>query len=258
MSPTSVLIVGASRGLGFALVEHYVARLGPASVFATVRGAARPGLFPPGTNVLEHVDASKRTVGRDIVDGLQGRSVQVVVVVAGVLMPEEFGKSNWDDEIAMYTICSIAPVKIIEELVFSSSLAPDAKVVLVTSEGGSIGLRTAGEGGGMYGHHGSKAAANMVGHLLSYDLKPRGIPIAMVHPGFLKTEMTKGAGMEEFYEQGGAITPEEASGPLADFIDKLDLSMTGKLWAPRAGIGNAAEVMGKDVLDKPGPLELPW
>jgi len=63
----------------------------------------------------------------------------------------------------------------------SSALAPDAKVILLTSEGGSIGLRTEGEGGGMFGHHGSKAAANMVGHLLSYDLKERGIPIAMIH-----------------------------------------------------------------------------
>jgi hypothetical protein len=35
----------------------------------------------------------------------------------------------------------------------------------------------------MYGHHGSKAAANMVGHLLGYDLKKKGIPIVMVHVG---------------------------------------------------------------------------
>ena len=65
--------------------------------------------------------------------------------------------------------------------IMSSSLAPEAKVVILTSEGGSITLRTEGEGGGMFGHHGSKAAANMVGHLLSYDLKERGIPIAMIH-----------------------------------------------------------------------------
>jgi hypothetical protein len=51
----------------------------------------------------------------------------------------------------------------------------------LTSEGGSITLRTEGEGGGMYGHHGSKAAGNMIGKLLGYDLKERGIPIAMIH-----------------------------------------------------------------------------
>jgi hypothetical protein len=61
----------------------------------------------------------------------------------------------------------------------SSSLSPAAKVVILTSEAGSVTLRTEGEGGGMYGHHGSKG--NMIGHLLGYDLKERGVPIAMIH-----------------------------------------------------------------------------
>lgn len=47
------------------------------------------------------------------------------------------------------------------------------------------------------------------------------------------TDMTKNAGMEEFYDKMGAITPEEASKPLADFVEKLDMSMSGKFWAPR-------------------------
>ena len=52
---------------------------------------------------------------------------------------------------------------------------------MITSEAGSVTLRTEGEGGGMFAHHGSKAAGNMVGHLLSYDLKKRGVPLAMIH-----------------------------------------------------------------------------
>ena len=67
----------------------------------------------------------------------------------------------------------------------SSSLTPSAKIVILTSEAGSITLRTEGEGGGMFGHHGSKAAGNMIGHLLSYDLKEKGVMIAMVHVGDL-------------------------------------------------------------------------
>lgn len=39
--------------------------------------------------------------------------------------------------------------------------ASHARFILLTSEGGSIRLRTEGEGGQMYGHHGSKAAANV-------------------------------------------------------------------------------------------------
>ena len=33
----------------------------------------------------------------------------------------------------------------------------------------------------MFGHHGSKAAGNMIGHLLSYDLDKKDIRIAMIH-----------------------------------------------------------------------------
>ncbi|WVQ86241.1 hypothetical protein IAT38_008409 [Cryptococcus sp. DSM 104549] len=258
--PQSVLVVGASRGLGLALIKHY-ASLGVSNLYATVRGAApSDDTFPKGTKVIEGVDCSKEECGKKIVDGLQGGAVEVVVYVAGILKPEKMGEANWQDEVMMYTICSIAPVFVVQELLMSSSLAPSAKIILLTSEGGSIGLRTEGEGGGMYGHHGSKAAGNMVGHLLGYDLKERGVPIAMVHPGFLKTEMTKNAGMEEFYEKMGAVTPEEAAVPFAEFVEKLDLDMSGKFWAPMGarGIGNAEEVMGKEVLDKPGPLELPW
>jgi hypothetical protein len=75
----------------------------------------------------------------------------------------------------------------------SSSLSPNAKIVILTSEAGSVTLRTEGEGGGMYGHHGSKAAGNMIGHLLGYDLKERGVPIAMIHvsPPFLPRQLPK-------------------------------------------------------------------
>ncbi|WWD01011.1 hypothetical protein V866_007949 [Kwoniella sp. B9012] len=264
MPPQTALIVGASKGLGLALVKKYSDLIGGTNVYATVRGymddKEKSSTFPQGVHVIEDIDVSEEGVGDKIVEGLQGAAVGLVVYVSGILKPEEMGKANWKDEIAMYTICAIAPVFVVQSLLMSSSLAPEAKIILLTSEAGSITLRTQGEGGGMYGHHGSKAAGNMVGHLLSYDLKERGVSIAMIHPGFLKTEMTKDAGMEEFYEKMGAVTPEEASGPFVEFAEKLNIDMSGKFWAPMGarGIGNAEEVLGKDWTKQPGPLELPW
>ncbi|WVQ72722.1 hypothetical protein IAR50_002282 [Cryptococcus sp. DSM 104548] len=258
--PQSALIVGASRGLGLALVKHYASIIPPSNVYATVRGQSPSDTFPKGVNVIEDVDVAKEDCGKKIVRGLQGAAVQIVVYVAGVLKPESLEDLDWEGQVLMYTVCSIAPVFVIKELLFASSFTPDAKIALLTSEGGSITLRTEGEGGGMFGHHGSKAAGNMVGHLLSYDLKERGIPIAMIHPGFLKTEMTKNAGFEKFYDKMGAVTPEEAAKPFADFVNQLSPSQSGKHWAPLGakGIGNAEEVLGKDVASKPGPLEIPW
>ena len=51
------------------------------------------------------------------------------------------------------------------------------------SLGGSIFLRSLEEGGGNYGHHGSKAANNMIARLLAWDLYSHKIPVAAIHPG---------------------------------------------------------------------------
>jgi hypothetical protein len=43
----------------------------------------------------------------------------------------------------------------------------------------------------------------MVGKLLSLDLKEQGVIISIVHPGFMRTEMTKGVGFDKFWDDGG-------------------------------------------------------
>ena len=63
----------------------------------------------------------------------------------------------------MYTTSAIAPVFVVQRLHAANLLPAGAKVVLVSSESGSIALRHEKEGGGNYAHHASKAALNMVG-----------------------------------------------------------------------------------------------
>lgn len=103
----------------------------------------------------------------------------------------------------MYTTSSIAPVFVVHRLSSAGLLGEGTKVVLVSSESGSITLRHQSEGGGNYGHHASKAALNMVGKLLSLDLKDQGVIVSIVHPGFMRTEMTKGVGFDKFWDDGG-------------------------------------------------------
>jgi NAD(P)-dependent dehydrogenase (short-subunit alcohol dehydrogenase family) len=202
----------------------------------------------------------------------------VQYITAGFFATEQFDKGpNFEDEIRMYTTSAIAPVFIVHRLVHANLLGKGSKVILVTSESGSLTLRHKVEGGGNYGHHASKAAENMVGKLLSLDLNDKEIIVTMVHPGFMKTEMTKSVGFDEFYEDGGgvysirffgpkrrqwltfmtAVTPEEAAQTLSEFVDTLDMSKSGTYWAPRGAgdIGTAEKVLGKDL---PKPLELPW
>lgn len=64
----------------------------------------------------------------------------------------------------------------------SSCFSSKATFAILTSEGGSIELRTASEGGGMFGHHGSKAASNMMVKLLSYEFRDKGVTVVGIHP----------------------------------------------------------------------------
>lgn len=80
MPAATVLIIGASRGLGLELVRNLNSR--GSNVFATVRSTPKTGTFPVGVNVGEE-DA-----GAKIVCGLGGTKVDLTIVNAGVFKAE--------------------------------------------------------------------------------------------------------------------------------------------------------------------------
>jgi len=135
----------------------------------------------------------------------------------------------------MYRICAIGPTILVTSLANDSDtlLHPGSKAIFVSSESGSIALRHEKEGGGNYGHHASKAALNMSAKLLSLDLKERGVAVVSVHPGFMRTEMTKGVGFDKYWDDGGAVLPDVAAESLAGWIETFDIEKTGQYWAPR-------------------------
>jgi len=179
------------------------------------------------------------------------------IITAGVFYTEDFNDAGptWDKEVTMYTTSSIAPVFIVHRLAHSGLLREGNKVVLVSSEAGSIALRTGPEGN--YAHHASKAALNMAGKLLSADLKGKGVVVSIVHPGFMRTDMTQGVGLDKFWDKFHAVSSEVAAESLVAWTDQLDMSKSGQFWAPRGAldIGTAKEVLGENL---PTPLELPW
>ncbi|KAJ9639634.1 uncharacterized protein PV06_03083 [Exophiala oligosperma] len=256
----STLIVGATRGLGKELALYYADNLSH-HVYATSRSSDAPtGLSHGNITWLRNIDLSKSSCGQDLATSLHGKTIDNCIITAGYFATEDFGHANWDDEVKMYTLSSVAPVFIVQELVKASTLVQGSKVILVSSESGSITLRHEQEGGGNFGHHGSKAALNMVAKQLSFDLKDRGIAVASVHPSFMRTEMTKSVGFDQFWEAGGALDPQDAARILADWIEKVfSLEQSGTYWAPRGtrDIGNWDVVMGKSTAQE-GPVQLPW
>jgi NAD(P)-dependent dehydrogenase (short-subunit alcohol dehydrogenase family) len=74
------------------------------------------------------------------------------------------------------------------------------------------------QSGGYYGYRMSKAAVNAAGVSLALDLAPRGIAVCLLHPGYVRTDMT---------DHAGHIEPRVAAEQLVDRIDELTMETTG-------------------------------
>ena len=184
----TVLVVGATRGLGASLAKIY------ASQGANVVGTTRSADSPASTSniiYIPSIDVAEESAGSELASHLErySLSLDTVIITAGYFGTESFEEPSWEKEVKMYTTSAIGPVFIVHNLVKAGLCKEGTKIILVSSESGSITLRHEKEGGGNYGHHASKAAENMVGKLLSLDLKAKGIAVGIVHPGFMVGEV---------------------------------------------------------------------
>ncbi|KAH8728247.1 hypothetical protein GQ44DRAFT_63736 [Phaeosphaeriaceae sp. PMI808] len=258
---STILVVGATRGLGASIVETYAADSSN-QVIATARSADPP---KNTKNIVyaPNIDIASPEASTTLVHYLESQKIShidIIIITAGYFATESLQEPSFSAQERMYRTCAIGPTILVTALANTPSLlSSSSKVIFVSSESGSITLRHESEGGGNYGHHASKTALNMCAKLLSLDLKERGIAVASVHPGFMRTEMTKNVGFDKFWDEGGAVTPDVAAKCLVEWIETFNISKTGQYWAPRgaADIGTAEPVLGaKEKL--PTPLQLPW
>lgn len=156
------LIVGATRGLGSSLASYYADR-----PLTRVYGTTRSSTVPSSSSQVQwitSIDLSQSGCGEDLAIRLKKENAKIdtVIITAGYFGTESFDDGpDWDKQLKMYSTSSIGPVFVVHSLVKAGILSTNSKVVLVSSESGSITLRHESEGGGNYGHHASKAALNM-------------------------------------------------------------------------------------------------
>jgi len=263
--PTNVLVVGATRGLGLEIAKQYLAK-DDHVVFGTTRSSTAPDKDKAISQVhwITDIDVGEESAGPNLAKQLRGHNItalHAIYISAGYFGKESFTEPDFAAEVKMYRTSAIGPVFLVHALHAAQLLEKQrSKIVLISSESGSIALRHISEGGGNFAHHGSKAALNMVGKLLSLDLHDDGVAVALIHPGFMRTEMTKSVGFDQFWDDGGAVLPSEAAQSVVRWTeDHFTLEKSGTYWAPRGprDIGTAEFVLGpKDKL--PVPLELPW
>lgn len=126
----------------------------------------------------------------------------------------------------MIDICAVGPLRVTSALFNANLLSRQSKVIIISSQGGSIAWRfVQNPAGHDYGHHMSKAAANMAGALLAQELQTLGIPVALLHPGFNKTDMT--AKYQSCWEDEGAVSPQIGAKRVLHEIGRVTLRNTG-------------------------------
>ena len=186
---TTALITGAAGGIGRELARQLAER--GATVIATCRKSSADLAVLP-VRVEEGIDIATDAGRAALAARLVGVPLDLVIHNAGVLTEESIGSLDADAAARIrrqFEVNALAPLHLAALL--APQLARGAKLVLITSRMGSIADNTSG---GYYGYRMSKAALNAAGRSLAIDLAPRGVMVAMLHPGFVQTPMTGGRG----------------------------------------------------------------
>jgi len=198
-----VLVTGGNQGLGLAIVRELVAQGAEAVV---VGRRSSPDLDALGCQVITGVDVTdEAAVKGKMVDEL-GEPVDYVINNAGYFPDITDSVADgmmFSEQLKQIDICALGPLRVSEALVKAGKVR--GAIVVISSQAGSAEWRTTqnADEGGDYGHHMSRAACNIGGVLLAEELKKRGVPVLLLHPGFNKTGMT--SKYSHIWEVEGAV-----------------------------------------------------
>ena len=208
-----VVITGANRGIGLELARHYK---GAGWGVTGVCRETSQELEEYAAQIIEDIDVAGADSLERLVAALQGQTIDLLINNAGILHDDVLGSLDIASLRLQMEVNAFAPLLICEALL--PNLGPGSKIVNITSRMGSIGDN---DSGGRYGYRASKAAFNAFGRSLAIDLKGRGIAVAQLHPGFVKTRMVN---------FGGIISTEESVAGLVERIEDLNLQNSGSFW----------------------------
>ena len=212
----TVLVTGSSRGIGLELCKQLNER--GDRVIATCRQST-DALAALDVEVLENVDVSDPKSLTLLSARLKERKIDWLINNAGVLQSfslDDLGMSCIANFKKMFDVNSLGPLLATKLLL--KHLGSGSKVGLITSRMGSIADN---DSGGSYGYRMSKAAANAAGKSLAIDLKSQGIAVGILHPGYVRTDMTGHIGL---------MDADESVIGLIERMDNLNLTNTGSFW----------------------------
>ena len=218
---TNVVITGANRGLGLGFVKNYLGK--NVDVVSTTRDlkSSKELLtlkekFPNNLEIFE-LDLLKESAGETLANFLGERPIDILINNAGVGSTNQYFEAvspkPW---LEVLKVNLIAPLMITQSIINNVKKGSDKKIYFLSSQLGSIGDNASG---GMYIYRSSKTGLNQVVKSLSVDLKPQGITVVSLHPGWVKTDM------------GGPNAPvsiDESIEGMTQVIHTTDIKDTGR------------------------------
>jgi NAD(P)-dependent dehydrogenase (short-subunit alcohol dehydrogenase family) len=186
---TTVLLIGASRGLGLAMAEEYLIQ--GSQVVATVRSAQRTELHDlqdttAGRLEIEHIDI---TIPEHIVDlhnRLASRTFDLLFVNAGITNNAEntIADVSTEEFIRLMVTNALSPMRVIEAL--RNLVVPDGTIAVMSSGMGSIANN---ERGGFEFYRGTNAALKLF--MRSYAARHHNDSrtLLLMAPGWVKTRL---------------------------------------------------------------------
>ncbi|MBK8010752.1 MAG: SDR family oxidoreductase [Deltaproteobacteria bacterium] len=207
----TAIVTGANRGIGLELCRQLSHR--GDNVVAVCRKSS-PALDALGIKIIDAIDVGDTSTMPKLIEATKGMSLDLLINNAGVLATDTFDAFNEEGMRQQFEVNTLGPLRVTRALI--DRLNQGARVGIVTSRMGSIADNTSG---GYYGYRMSKAGVNAIGKSMSIDLRARGIAVVLLHPGFVRTEMTQGAGQ---------IDAETSARGLLKQIDATTLENTGR------------------------------
>ena len=178
----SVAIVGASRGIGREFVRQY---LGEGwRVHASARSARDLDALLAAGAITHRADVTDEGSLAAMAAAI-GEPLDLLVVNAGVgsreLRLAEIDPASWTRVMETNALGPLLAARTV-----GTRVRDGGKLVALTSLMGSIADNGAG---GAWSYRMSKAALNMGFSCLAIELRPRGVNVAVLHPGWVRTDM---------------------------------------------------------------------
>lgn len=210
-----IVITGGNRGIGLSLIEQLLGEGHRLHVLCRNSSSELSEKNKEGNLFIhEGVDVTRPETFSDAVARIE--NVDWLISNAGLLIGDTFEDFSLENIRRQFEVNTLGPLNFVKA--FEKKLKKGAKIGILTSRMGSITDNTSGA---QYGYRVSKAGANALCKSLAEDFRGVGVTVLVLHPGYVKTDMTGGNGLIE--------TDESAQG-LIQLLHNKGHENTGTFW----------------------------